>query len=402
MHSHPQLDSLPACYPVYQDAFAGLDSARPDELLHPGELTFPAMNDLAQQNTQSFQQEARRRPKYTRSRTGCWTCRQKKVKCDETKPSCTRCVHTKKLVRCQLYILVFNADNKYYEKVEHVLAANDALPASLVAQSQAERPMKAECLKRSSDTFPVGCSTDTLASVQSFTCPTGLPQPSLPNSTLTQHANAAAITGLSADSAPIRTSSLTPASDAPPPYHHVVPLSHYVFMSGVPSAPPDYGYYGYPLASSWNRPIGHSPTPSSDHESTSFICRRFTPSTSSSSPGSDNESLSHAAVDSVPTVSTAYMDVATSPGTFYSSSSPLGQALGQAYNVHHSSGSIVAPSPYDRSWYDKREVSYPSSFADLSQHQGQSEQGLSSMSSLSHGLVYVPKVCLLKPDVLSD
>lgn len=35
----------------------------------------------------------RRRPKYTRSKTGCMTCRQKKIKCDENKPKCHRCAH---------------------------------------------------------------------------------------------------------------------------------------------------------------------------------------------------------------------------------------------------------------------------------------------------------------------
>jgi len=35
----------------------------------------------------------RKRPKYTRSKTGCMTCRVKKVKCDETKPKCMRCTH---------------------------------------------------------------------------------------------------------------------------------------------------------------------------------------------------------------------------------------------------------------------------------------------------------------------
>lgn len=35
----------------------------------------------------------RKRPKYTRSKTGCLTCRTKKIKCDETKPICTKCVH---------------------------------------------------------------------------------------------------------------------------------------------------------------------------------------------------------------------------------------------------------------------------------------------------------------------
>ncbi|KAI0775723.1 fungal-specific transcription factor domain-containing protein [Trametes elegans] len=35
----------------------------------------------------------RKRPKYTRSKTGCLTCRGKKIKCDETKPTCLRCTH---------------------------------------------------------------------------------------------------------------------------------------------------------------------------------------------------------------------------------------------------------------------------------------------------------------------
>lgn len=35
----------------------------------------------------------RKRPKYTRSKTGCLTCRVKKIKCDEAKPICTRCTH---------------------------------------------------------------------------------------------------------------------------------------------------------------------------------------------------------------------------------------------------------------------------------------------------------------------
>ncbi|KAH7108437.1 fungal-specific transcription factor domain-containing protein [Auriculariales sp. MPI-PUGE-AT-0066] len=38
----------------------------------------------------------KKRPKYTRSKTGCLTCRQKKVKCDEQKPGCARCAHSKR------------------------------------------------------------------------------------------------------------------------------------------------------------------------------------------------------------------------------------------------------------------------------------------------------------------
>ncbi|KAJ7594018.1 hypothetical protein C8J56DRAFT_1022830 [Mycena floridula] len=39
------------------------------------------------------QESQRKRPKYTRSKTGCMTCRVKKIKCDEAKPNCMRCTH---------------------------------------------------------------------------------------------------------------------------------------------------------------------------------------------------------------------------------------------------------------------------------------------------------------------
>ena len=68
-------------------------------------LDLPASLSRAADTTQ------RRRPKYTRSKTGCMTCRQKKIKvrlvrrarlfsvlmpivqCDENKPKCHRCAH---------------------------------------------------------------------------------------------------------------------------------------------------------------------------------------------------------------------------------------------------------------------------------------------------------------------
>lgn len=44
-------------------------------------------------HSRSESQQQRKRPKYTRSKTGCLTCRVKKIKCDETKPICNRCTH---------------------------------------------------------------------------------------------------------------------------------------------------------------------------------------------------------------------------------------------------------------------------------------------------------------------
>jgi len=50
-------------------------------------LSQPARTEASQQ---------RKRPKYTRSKTGCLTCRVKKIKCDETKPNCMRCTHSQR------------------------------------------------------------------------------------------------------------------------------------------------------------------------------------------------------------------------------------------------------------------------------------------------------------------
>ncbi|KAK7472671.1 hypothetical protein VKT23_000784 [Stygiomarasmius scandens] len=58
----------------------------PPHVPHP-QPPQPATTPLRQEAAQ------RKRPKYTRSKTGCLTCRVKKIKCDETKPNCMRCTH---------------------------------------------------------------------------------------------------------------------------------------------------------------------------------------------------------------------------------------------------------------------------------------------------------------------
>ncbi|WEW54744.1 hypothetical protein PRK78_000169 [Emydomyces testavorans] len=44
---------------------------------------------------------AAQKPKTTRSRNGCWTCRSRKKKCDETRPECTQCLS--KGLKCEGY-----------------------------------------------------------------------------------------------------------------------------------------------------------------------------------------------------------------------------------------------------------------------------------------------------------
>lgn len=76
-----------------------------------------------------------------RSRTGCWTCRAKKVKCDEQRPTCKRCVRLKRL--CDY------APRQKVKKQRGVPLRESQGPASIelprspglvVARQSAERP----------------------------------------------------------------------------------------------------------------------------------------------------------------------------------------------------------------------------------------------------------------------
>ncbi|KAF9051125.1 hypothetical protein BDZ89DRAFT_1107825 [Hymenopellis radicata] len=74
--------------PHYHSSSSSLSSGHePVYTPHP-ELTAPP--------PQQEQAPQRKRPKYTRSKTGCMTCRQKKIKCDESKPACVRCTHSQR------------------------------------------------------------------------------------------------------------------------------------------------------------------------------------------------------------------------------------------------------------------------------------------------------------------
>ncbi|KAF9049951.1 hypothetical protein BJ165DRAFT_1455237, partial [Panaeolus papilionaceus] len=63
---------------------------------------------------------ARKRPKYTRSKTGCMTCRVKKIKCDETKPNCMRCTHGSREVRPSSLMSSFHTSSTLDKKTNSV------------------------------------------------------------------------------------------------------------------------------------------------------------------------------------------------------------------------------------------------------------------------------------------
>jgi Fungal Zn(2)-Cys(6) binuclear cluster domain len=73
-------------------------------LLQPQQSTYvPDVPSSAPDAPPSGSGGSRKRPKYTRSKKGCLTCRSKKIKCDERKPLCTRCEHGHREVRFHLW-----------------------------------------------------------------------------------------------------------------------------------------------------------------------------------------------------------------------------------------------------------------------------------------------------------
>jgi Fungal Zn(2)-Cys(6) binuclear cluster domain len=83
----PGMNSLPPIGSGPSGVSAGTSAAASSA---PGQSAPPATAPSA---VGAEGQPMRKRPKYTRSKAGCLVCRQKKVKCDEKKPTCTRCLH---------------------------------------------------------------------------------------------------------------------------------------------------------------------------------------------------------------------------------------------------------------------------------------------------------------------
>ncbi|KAG2150524.1 hypothetical protein DEU56DRAFT_780502 [Suillus clintonianus] len=89
-------ENLPPILPIHRMAETIAYSSTPNAYIPPASYYPPSHapghpHVVAPQPRQEPQQ--RKRPKYTRSKTGCMTCRVKKIKCDEAKPNCMRCTH---------------------------------------------------------------------------------------------------------------------------------------------------------------------------------------------------------------------------------------------------------------------------------------------------------------------
>ncbi|KAJ8587158.1 hypothetical protein M405DRAFT_934903 [Rhizopogon salebrosus TDB-379] len=90
--------NLPPILPIHPMAENMAYSSTPNAYIPPASYYPPAhastghVHGVTQQQPRQEPQQ-RKRPKYTRSKTGCMTCRVKKIKCDETKPNCMRCTH---------------------------------------------------------------------------------------------------------------------------------------------------------------------------------------------------------------------------------------------------------------------------------------------------------------------
>ncbi|KAH8828226.1 hypothetical protein DL96DRAFT_1602300 [Flagelloscypha sp. PMI_526] len=79
------------------------DDARADDVqaddTRPPTIVRGSRTQLHSPSPSSSTPTKRKRPKYTRSKNGCLTCRVKKIKCDEVHPVCTRCAQSQREVR---------------------------------------------------------------------------------------------------------------------------------------------------------------------------------------------------------------------------------------------------------------------------------------------------------------
>jgi hypothetical protein len=114
----------------------------------------------------------RKRPKYTRSKTGCLTCRVKKIKvpflrvlqvprstlsvcqCDESKPICIRCTHSQRDVR--RHIQQWHFADRFCQCTwpEGVPVDNDSISQEYTTDDHDGRPLIAESSGMSDTSTP--------------------------------------------------------------------------------------------------------------------------------------------------------------------------------------------------------------------------------------------------------
>ncbi|KAH9234439.1 hypothetical protein K456DRAFT_1761723 [Colletotrichum gloeosporioides 23] len=90
-----------------------------------------------------------------RSRRGCWTCKRRRKKCDEVKPSCSRCVHAN--LQCEGYDtrLTWVSSNTIASK--HGIILKPVRPQSLSRKVAQQRKQ----LEESAQTTAASCDSDT-------------------------------------------------------------------------------------------------------------------------------------------------------------------------------------------------------------------------------------------------
>jgi len=83
-------DALPAVVPKIEELDENtLDQIEESKPIIAGEITLPAPRKRGRPRKHPLVDQ--KKPSHARSKTGCGTCRKRKKKCDETKPSCLNC-----------------------------------------------------------------------------------------------------------------------------------------------------------------------------------------------------------------------------------------------------------------------------------------------------------------------
>ncbi|KAK7548270.1 hypothetical protein IWX49DRAFT_207643 [Phyllosticta citricarpa] len=108
-------------------------------------------------NGQSTSSGEGSKPKHPRSRTGCLTCREKRIKCDEQRPTCTQCLKSRNRRNCEWRSQTSKAQTKGTKKTKATAPATAANSKAKAPEQQKQKqpqqqPQPAKLTKQRAET----------------------------------------------------------------------------------------------------------------------------------------------------------------------------------------------------------------------------------------------------------
>ncbi|KAK7519658.1 uncharacterized protein IWZ02DRAFT_299553 [Phyllosticta citriasiana] len=106
-------------------------------------------------NGQSTSSGEGSKPKHPRSKTGCLTCREKRIKCDEQRPTCTQCLKSRDRRICEWRSQTSKTQTKGTKKTKATApatAANSKAKAPKQQKQPQQQPQPAKLTKQRAET----------------------------------------------------------------------------------------------------------------------------------------------------------------------------------------------------------------------------------------------------------